>query len=128
MAKGTLEHVNLTVSDPLKTAEMVCKLFGWHIRWQGPAMAGAGYTVHVGDGDTYLAVYGQGDRQDVDVASYQQIAGLNHVGVVVDDLDDVEAKVVDMGMTPVNHGDYGPGKRFYFHDHDGVEFEVVSYG
>ncbi|MGJ8556368.1 MAG: VOC family protein, partial [Sulfitobacter geojensis] len=26
-----------------------------------------------------------------------------------------------------NHADYEPGRRFYFHDTDGVEFEVVQY-
>ena len=26
-----------------------------------------------------------------------------------------------------NHSDYAPGRRFYFFDPDGIEFEVVSY-
>ncbi|KAB2847362.1 MAG: VOC family protein, partial [Sphingopyxis terrae] len=52
---------------------------------------------------------------------------LNHVGIQVDDLDAIEAKVVDAGLRPFNHGDYEPGRRFYFFDPDGIEYEVVSY-
>ena len=47
---------------------------------------------------------------------------------LVDDLDAVEAKVKAMGYEPCNHADYDPGRRFYFDDEDGIEFEVVSYG
>ena len=56
MNTGTLEHVNVTVSDPNRTADMLGRLFGWHRRWEGPAKAG-GYTVHVGTDDAYVAVY-----------------------------------------------------------------------
>jgi hypothetical protein len=51
-----LEHANYTVSDPLKTAAWMEKLFGWHIRWQGAALGG-GFTVHVGSDVHYLALY-----------------------------------------------------------------------
>ena len=33
-----LEHVNITVSNPKSTAKMLGHLFGWHVRWEGPAM------------------------------------------------------------------------------------------
>ena len=51
----------------------------------------------------------------------------NHLGVVVDDLDAVEAQVAAAGLLPFNHADYAPGRRFYFLDPDGIEYEVVSY-
>jgi glyoxylase I family protein len=35
--------------------------------------------------------------------------------------------VVEAGLTPFSHGDYDPGRRFYFLDPDGIEYEVVSY-
>ena len=53
---------------------------------------------------------------------------MNHVGVQVDDLDAVEAKVAAAGLKPFGHGDYEPGRRFYFFDWNHIEFEVVSYG
>jgi catechol 2,3-dioxygenase-like lactoylglutathione lyase family enzyme len=58
---------------------------------------------------------------------YKTVGGMNHIGVVVEDLDAVEAKVAAAGFETFNHGDYEPGRRFYFYDHDGIEFEVVSY-
>lgn len=35
--------------------------------------------------------------------------------------------MVAAGFTPFNHGDYEPGRRFYFLDGDGIEYEIVSY-
>ena len=33
--------MNITVPDPDATAALLCELFGWHIRWQGPARGAA---------------------------------------------------------------------------------------
>lgn len=121
-----IEHVNITAPDPLKTAHMLEKVFGWKIRWQGPSKNN-GFTVHVGSEDSYIAIYSVGRQEASTEASYHTIGGLNHIGVVVDDLDAVEARVIEAGFTPNNHGDYEPGRRFYFDDHDGIEFEVASY-
>ena len=122
MATGTLEHVNVTVSDPHRTADLLCRLFGWHRRWEGPAKLG-GFTVHVGTDDSYVAVYSYppGSAPALDSGR------LNHIGVVVDDLEAAERSVKEAGYQPYNHGAYEPGRRFYFDDHDGIEFEVVSY-
>ena len=46
---------------------------------------------------------------------------------MVEDLDAVEKRVLAAGLVPKSHGDYEPGRRFYFSDEDGVEYEVVSY-
>lgn len=83
-----------------------------------------GETIHVGDDDTYLALYT--DKRPHD--RYAKGASLNHVGLEVDDLDAAERIVVDAGLEPFNHGTYAPDNRhFYFFDWDGIEFEVVSY-
>jgi catechol 2,3-dioxygenase-like lactoylglutathione lyase family enzyme len=97
-------------------------LFGWRVRWTGPAKAG-GYTVHVGTDDSYVAVYSYAPGKAPDLDGGR----LNHIGVVVEDLDAAEARVRDAGYEPHSHGDYEPGRRFYFDDADGIEFEVVSY-
>lgn len=126
MAK--LEHLNVTVADPKATARMLGGLFGWKVRWEGPAL-GNGYTVHVGTGDAYLALYTgpEGMPQAAAQRSYSQRGGLNHIGVTVDDLDATEEKVIAMGYEPHSHADYEPGRRFYFREENGVEIEVVSY-
>ncbi|MEP2988139.1 MAG: VOC family protein [Parasphingorhabdus sp.] len=125
MTTGLLEHVNVTVADPRRSAELFNDLFGWRIRWEGPSMLG-GRTIHVGSDDQYLAVY---TNEDVEVADpkFRKGVPLNHVGVVVDNLDMVEDKVKAAGLEPFGHEDYDPGRRFYFFDWNGIEFEVVSY-
>ena len=82
--------------------------------------------MHVGTDDQYLAVYSDPKRS---YTSQDFIKGrpLNHVGVEVEDLDATEAKVVEAGLVPFSHGNYSPGRRFYFLDPDGTEYEVVSY-
>jgi lactoylglutathione lyase len=126
MQQAVLEHVNITVSEPEKTAALLCNLFDWKIRWQGPAKLG-GYTVHVGGDDDYLAVYSYPPAGPGQTSAYTAAGILNHVGIVVQDLDSVEKRVIEAGFTPYNHGDYEPGRRFYFNDHDDIEYEVVSY-
>ena len=126
MSAANLEHVNVTVSNPEQTAEMLCKLFGWHIRWQGESAMG-GRSVHVGEDDSYLALYTDTKTTKSLSSSYITRGGLNHIGVVVDDLDEVEQRILSAGYETHNHGDYEPGRRFYFHDDDGIEYEVVTY-
>ncbi|MGE0658881.1 MAG: VOC family protein [Reyranellaceae bacterium] len=125
MASLRLEHVNVTVRDPARTARLMQDLFGWHIRWQGEARDG-GSTIHVGADRHYLALYTgrDGAYGESDFAKGQP---LNHIGIEVDDLDATEARVVAAGLQPFSHGDYDPGRRFYFLDPDGIEYEIVSY-
>ncbi|SMY07623.1 VOC family protein [Flavimaricola marinus] len=123
-----LEHVNVTVKDPDATAAMLGRLFGWKVRWAGGSIHG-GRTVHVGEEHSYLAVYtGPPDTAQTEPDnSYTARGGLNHIGVVVDDLDEAEARVTAEGYKAHSHADYEPGKRFYFHEENGVEIEVICY-
>ena len=125
MASPRIEHVNVTVSNPERAARLMEDLFGWRVRWQGPARNG-GRTIHVGSDQHYLALY-TGDGGAYTADSFAKGRPLNHVGVEVDDLAAIEAKVVAAGLRPFGHDDYDPGRRFYFLDPDGIEYEVVSY-
>ena len=126
MAGARLEHLNITVSDPKKTAAWIERVFGWKTRWEGAGMT-TGYTVHVGEKDSYVALFTYPEQSAPKDESYRVKGGLNHWAVVVDDLDAVEERVKAEGFTPTSHADYEPGRRFYFHDHDGIEIEVVKY-
>ena len=126
MTTANLEHANISVSDPEKTAGFLCNIFGWKIRWKGEAKDN-GITVHVGTDDNYLAVYAQNGMKPSTENSYATIGTLNHVGVVVDDLEQIEQRVAAEGLEMGEHYDYEPGRRFYFYDHDGIEYEVVKY-
>ncbi|MFS4582028.1 VOC family protein [Phaeobacter sp. C3_T13_0] len=121
-----LEHANITVTSPEATAAWMTKVFGWHIRWQGNAISG-GYSIHVGSADSYLALYCPPGEQQPVPDSYTSTGGLNHLAVEVTDIEACEAAVKHAGFTPKNHGDYEPGRRFYFNDDNDIEFEVVEY-
>ena len=125
MKQAYLEHTNLTVKDPDQLAALFSRLFDWKIRWRGAAL-NDGLTVHVGSDESYLALYTHSDVTETRSRDTFVINNLNHLGVVVSDIDKVESKVKDEGYSPFNHGDYDPGRRFYFMI-DELEIEVISY-
>ncbi len=125
MATAFIEHVNLTVSDPERSAALMIALFNWHIRWRGPSQMG-GHTIHVGSDTAYLALYSPSAAAVAPLA-HTKGSPLNHLGIEVEDIDAVEAACRAHGLVPFNHGGYEPGRRFYVFDPDGIEFEIVSY-
>lgn len=125
MSSTRIEHVNVTVTDPERTSRLMEALFGWHVRWSGAARDG-GHTIHVGSNEHYVALY-MGRDVNYTPDDFAKGRPLNHIGVEVDDLAAVEARVLAAGLRPFAHDDYDPGCRFYFLDPDGIEYEVVSY-
>ena len=123
MRTARLEHVNISVTDPERTATLLERLTGWHRRWEGPAMNG-GRTIHLGDDNAYLAIHSSPlVRRD-----FSKGVPMNHIGIAVEDIDAAEAVIIAEGLKSFSHSLYDPGPRsFYFLDHDGIEFEVVSY-
>ena len=121
-----LEHANLTVTAPEATAAWMQKAFGWRVRWVGTTQSGT-RAVHVGTDSAYLALFGPEPGSKAAIERYKTSGGMNHLGIVVDDLDATEAAVRDAGFKPHHHADYEPGRRFYFFDDQNIEFEVVSY-
>ena len=92
---------------------------------------GGGFTVHVGTETDYLALYRPADPSGLTPfhknRASEQVGGLNHIAVTVDDIDAADRRISEAGYSTLNHGDYEPGRRFYFYDDDGIEYEVVSY-
>lgn len=127
MSTAFLEHVNVTVSDPEATAKRLYGWFGWTVRWKGASLGG-GTTYHIGNDTSYIAAYcPPKPPARSNAVSYDTNGGLNHIAVVVDDLDATEERIKADGYKPHSHADYEPGRRFYFEDDDGIEFEVVAY-
>lgn len=122
MAIASLEHVNLTVTDLDRCVKFFQELCGWHVRWRGAAMMG-GETVHIGTDTAYLAIY----TNPAASGGHGKGRPLNHIGLLVDDLSAAEEVVTRFGFKTWGHEDYEPGRRFYFYDWDGIEYEVVSY-
>jgi len=123
MSSLRIEHVNITVADAERTSALMEALFDWHVRWSGPSQNG-GHTIHVGSDEHYVALYTSCGRVP---EAYTKGTPLNHIGVEVDELDATEVRVNAAGLKPFNHANYKPGRRFYFLDPDGIEYEVVSY-
>ena len=123
---AVLEHANVTVANPAATAGWMQKVFGWHIRWQGDAIDG-GRSIHVGSDNCYLALYTPDDALGEAPISYHTRGGLNHLAVIVENFEATEQAVIAAGFKPGEHHDYEPGRRFYFRDENGIEFEVVQY-
>ena len=122
-----LEHANITVRDAASTAAWLGRAFGWGIRWEGSAMNGEGYTIHVGTDADYLALYQPKSAKDGVRPDYLTSGQLNHIGIVVYDLDAAEIAVRAEGYEPHSHQDYEPGARFYFYDENEIEYEIVAY-
>ena len=102
------------------------KVFDWSMQWEGDTQDN-GYSIHIGDTDSYIAIYKLGLKIAPYQRSYAMSGHVNHVGIVVDDLDEIEQRVRSVGFEPHMHADYEPGRRFYFYDDTGLEIEVVSY-
>jgi len=126
MSEPFLEHVNVTVSNPERTANFLCEIFDWKIRWHGNAIDN-GITYHVGTDKHYIALYTHNTSLKPDRISYATVTGLNHIGIVVDNLEKAETKILAKGYKTFSHADYEPGRRFYFRDDDDIEFEIISY-
>jgi len=126
MTEPRIEHINITVKDSMQTAKLLVQLFDWRIRWQGEAIYG-GFSVHVGGKDSYVALYTHPNSLNPESDSYTSVNGFNHLGIVVDDLDATEKKVLNAGFKTHSHADYEPGRRFYFDDSEGLGIEVISY-
>lgn len=123
MATAALEHVNISVTDGERTAQLIEKLTGWHRRWEGPSLDN-GRSIHLGTDSAYVAIH----TSPRVTGGFSKSVPMNHIGIAVDDLEIAENIVFDAGLEPVNHSHYNPGPRsFYFFDWDGIEWEIVSY-
>ena len=119
-----LEHVNMTVSELDRSIEFYVELLGLRVRWRGRTDDGA-EAAHVGDDRCYLALFQAKEGGPLDV-DYGRV-GLNHFGIVVDDLDSARSRLAEAGVRPHFEPDYDPGRRLYFFDPDGIEVELVQY-
>ncbi|MEZ5720969.1 MAG: VOC family protein [Paracoccaceae bacterium] len=120
-----LEHVNITVTTPAPPPSGSARSSAGRCRKGGSIHGGTGLACRRGGRLRGALCAAETDRGG---GGNYFAWGLNHVGVVVDDLDAAEARETEAGFVPHSHADYEPGRRFYFHDGDGIEWEVVSYG
>ena len=122
-----LEHANLTVRNIDTSLKFYEALFGFKKRWEGTATGEVGpvRALHAGDEHTYLAMF-EAEREELSQSDYG-IAGVNHIGFEVDDLETYRKRLDELGCSIHLEADYSPGKRIYFVDPDGIEIELVEY-
>lgn len=120
----TFEHVNRWVADVDASVRFYEDVLGLRIRWQGTAPSGV-RVVHVGNDHFYLALAQASDGSKV--RSDGSALGINHIGLMVDDLDATLARARAAGFEPYSEMAYDPGRHAYLTDPDGLEIELVEY-
>ena len=119
-----LEHVNVSVPNVDRAVAFYQKLLGFRLRWKGTIGEGRP-CAHVGDDGYYIAFF-QSDRTEHAPLNYEDV-GINHMGFVVDDLDEMKRRLAELGISSIPEKPYLPGRRVHFFDPDGVEVELVQY-
>ncbi len=123
-----LEHVNFTVARLEESVDFYCRLFGAEVTWRGTAMNMNRQVpaAHVRFGDnSYVSMFEReyGERAPYDYGP----PGVNHVGIVVDDLPAIRRRLAELGVKIEKEADYAPGHRLYVFDPNGIELELVCY-
>jgi hypothetical protein len=104
MNTSRLEHLNVTLTDlDRATRALQAVLPQWSVRGAGTWDDGAGHRVdwrHVGDDFQYIALYQTPPGHALEASGGR--SALNHLGLVVDDLDAALARLRAVGI-PLDH-------------------------
>ncbi|CCN73191.1 VOC family protein [Vibrio nigripulchritudo] len=120
-----VEHANVTVNNIERAiAFLQTALPDFEIRHQGKNQY---RWCHIGTDSTYIALQEGNINEDDNRTPYRHV-GINHIGFVVDDADEVQRRLVEQGYRQNDMETEHPfRKRLYFYDHDGMEWEFVQY-
>ena len=124
-----LEHANITVLDIDRAVQFLTTAFP-HFKVRGGGEGDHGdwqkKWVHLGSDETYIAIEQTTLTQQFDRDTAMQ-TGINHVGFVVDDVDDIQAKMAKAGYKSAQAEEHRYRKRLYVSDSDGITWEFVQY-
>lgn len=121
-----LEHVNITTSDcDLMVEFLATAIPEWKVR--NGATSDKCRWLHFGSERFYIAIEErEGPSQSPHKTYFHP--GLNHYGIVVDEVDSLMERMISAGYREGNHVlEHPHRKRCYFFDHDGGEWEFVEY-
>ncbi|OYU72335.1 MAG: lactoylglutathione lyase, partial [Burkholderiales bacterium PBB5] len=129
MTTATLEHANITLLQIEPVLQLLLTaLPGWRVRGQG-TMDWFGKPIrwlHVGTDSQYLALQDGGEGRGPAWQSHQ--VGVKHLGLVVDDLDALVARLQAAGIAMDHPGGSHPHRRSaYYHLGDLVQLEFMQY-
>lgn len=121
-----LEHANITVTSIDKATHFLSTAFPeFEVRGQG-ATDNTRW-VHFGDQTTYIAL--QQNHFLTPSKDEQYVSnGVNHLGFVVENLSQIEQRLMDAGFKkdPMST-DEEYRRRSYFYDENNVEWEFIEY-
>lgn len=124
--KPYVEHANLTVrrlENTIKFLQTAIPEFSVRHQGQHPMYRWC----HIGTEDTYLALQEVVARDQIDRTPYRDL-GINHIGLVVDDVMQVRERLLSAGYRENELETSHPWRqRIYFYDRDGIEWEFTQY-
>ena len=121
-----LEHANLNVSDVEKSIHFFTTAFP-HFKIRGGGGEGNDKWLHLGDDLTYLAI-NQGIKSSKDEQHNYDVNGINHIGFVVNDVEEIAERLSDAGFKRSYPKQVQQFRiRDYFDDADGNQYEFVQY-
>ncbi|WP_430965407.1 VOC family protein [Spongiimicrobium sp. 2-473A-2-J] len=120
-----LEHANITVNDLQEAIKFFQTAFP-HFKIRGGGNNEREW-VHIGDDNTYIAL-NQAKQSDLGVSKNYDSVGINHLGFVVADVEEIANNLLSRGYKR----DFPKQvERFrirdYFADKDGNQYEFVQY-
>jgi catechol 2,3-dioxygenase-like lactoylglutathione lyase family enzyme len=123
-----LEHANISVRDMDGMVRFIQTAFPeFRVRREGPGLQG-GRWLHIGSGETYLALTEARAEPAEPWVPYGGRPGLNHLGYEVDDVDALRGRLAAAGYRDSTFPNAHPHrKRVYFHDPEGNDWEFVQY-
>lgn len=123
-----LDHANLTVRDVDETVRFLTTAFpDFRIRAEGKSWRGTRW-VHVGNDDTYIAVYQSLADPAERWVPYAGKPGTNHLGFEVEDAEKLRERMRAAGYEDTTVPNLHPyRRRVYFHDREGNDWEFVQY-
>lgn len=130
--KPVLEHANVTVASIDEAKRFLGAAFPSFRERGGGSLHGdpeRGRWVHFGTDDVYIALQENREHSPTSEETYTH-DGFNHLGFVVDDLDELVERMEKAGypLSPVSAMDSHPfRRRAYFDDGNGFEWEFVEY-
>ncbi|ABC28428.1 Lactoylglutathione lyase [Hahella chejuensis KCTC 2396] len=122
-----LEHANITVESIEKSMEFLQTAFpDFALRGEGSLMNQSGKWAHVGNDSFYFALQ-QCDDHLSEISTRYIHDGINHIGMVVEDLDGVTHRLQQRGYDGYETEAHPFRRRAYYFDPNGIEWEFVQY-
>jgi hypothetical protein len=84
--------------------------------------------VHIGNNKTYIALNNSTQKDSSEWAPYSGKPGVNHLGYIVDSVEQVRSRLQSAGYIESTVENNHPfRKRLYFYDSEGRDWEFVEY-